>query len=282
MDTVDEPELVLLQLVTCQLFHDVVLVHQRQNPFVHAKVAFDVVRDVEGSFFPHLTELFDKFVVSVLQGHEVESEGGDFLPVFGVEDLEDVADVVLLVESLALFRRERLDDVANLRQVLNELLVQSLLSELRERTGLAEGAEVLEIDAGLHEVDDGRHRLQVDFGEDRVRCLCMLHVLLLEVFEFADEFFLPRWESVWLQVVIVVALVNMPDDVQKLLLAVEMILVAGVGDLVGLAVDLDEVGLKTLEDHCAEDCLFVSYNGKWVVRKWRALVTYTWPCDLGP
>ena len=50
----------------------------------------------------HLSELFDQLVKGLPQRLDVESEGWDLSPVWSLEQLEDVSDIVVLVQDLTL------------------------------------------------------------------------------------------------------------------------------------------------------------------------------------
>ena len=65
----------------------------------------------------------------------------------------------------------------------------------------------------------------MDVGQDRIGCFDVLRVLSLELFKLARQFLLERLERVWSQRVVIIVLLQKLDDVQKLLLAIEMVLV---------------------------------------------------------
>ena len=119
----------------------------------------------------------------------------------------------------------------------------------------------------------------------------MLHILLLEVFELIDSIFLPAAESVWLNVVIIHAKLNMLHETKESFFAAEVILVGRVGDFVSLTINFDEVLLHTLEDHSAEDVLVVGceIDHKKIITcssieptmKAPKSLTYIWTCGLG-
>ena len=86
----------------------------------------------------------------------------------------------------------------------------------------------------------------------------MLLVLLLKVFQFTNQLFLPATEVVWSETfIVVVHCRDMQYDIQELLLASKMVLVARVGDLVLNTIDLNRVLWYTEEDHSTEDGLFI-------------------------
>ena len=58
-----------------------------------------------------------------------------------------------------------------------------------------------------------------------------------------------------------------------------MILIGRIGNLSLDLIDLDEIGLHTLEDHGTEDGLLVGYKSHNVKK---GTVTYTLLCDLEP
>ena len=77
-----------------------------------------------------------------------------------------MADVVLLIEGLGFKVWEGFQDPANIVQVLDEFLCERLLTELGEFALQAEGAEVLQVDGRLSEVDNRLHRSLVDVSQD--------------------------------------------------------------------------------------------------------------------
>ena len=193
-----------------------------------------------------------------------------------------MSNIILLVESLSFGVGESLQDAANTRHEFNKFLGERLLAELGELTLLAEGAEVLQVDAGFGEICDRLHGFLVDIGQGWVRRLDMLNILLFKIFKFTNQLLLEAAEVVGRQVLgIIVPRLQVANDIHKLLLTIEVILVGRVSDFVGDAVNLDKVCLKTFEHHSSETSLVVCYNKSklgWVEK----IVTYIWLCDRVP
>lgn len=76
-----------------------------------------------------------------------------------------MTDVVLLVKGLIFLVLESLEDFADFREMLNELLYESLLAEIRDLTLFGENAEVIKVRARLHQVDNWLHSLMLNRSE---------------------------------------------------------------------------------------------------------------------
>lgn len=260
MHLVNELELIPLELVTAEPGDRVVLFDQLHDHLGHLLVAFDVVRHAERSQSMHFCQFVLKSVEGILERVNEVLEGRALPPVGDLEDLQDVANIVNLVQSLIICVRVELEDVTDLGKVLNVFLSEGCLAEFRVLLYSVHLSEVLQVHTRLHQVDDRCHGFQLDLGEDRIGGLDVLHVLLFEILQLGNHFFLPTHEGACLKVIAIVALLDVADDVHELFLAVEMVLVGRVGHLPLDLIDLDVVSLHTFEHHRAENGLLVGCN----------------------
>lgn len=135
MDLVHEFELVTLELVTGKDLHNVVLTHELNDFGYHLSVALNIVGAVKGASFVHRAETFDQVLVRVEHRGDIVCERRAIFPPGDLEDLEDVCDVILLFEHLLLLILLILVQADNFTHCscrFNELLSESLLSEVRE------------------------------------------------------------------------------------------------------------------------------------------------------
>ena len=261
LHTVHELELVTLQIVSSEKFDNVVLFDEFDDELLQGSVSLNNVVVVEEAIFVQFAQVFHHLVVSFLQRGEVELEARLVLPVFDVQNLQQMLDVVFLLERLfSVGVREGLEDFANSSHVLDKFVVQSLLAELREAVTLSDkGVEVLQVEGGFGEIRKGLSSLPLDVNQQRVDSLRMLDVLFVEVLEHADDVFFPASEGLpGKRGVLVEALLNFHDNVKELLLTVEMVLVGRVGHLVLVAVNLHDIRLQASEDHGTEVLLLVN------------------------
>mmetsp|Transcript_9949 Transcript_9949/g.12412 ORF Transcript_9949/g.12412 Transcript_9949/m.12412 type:complete len:288 (-) Transcript_9949:175-1038(-) len=260
MDLVNEFELVSLELVAGEDAHHVVLADKLEDFLGHFQVALDIVGAVKRAGLVHIAQDFYELAVGFLQRLEIEANRRHLLPAFKLEQLQDMRNAVLLIEHFAFGVGVALEDFANDGEVLDEFLREGLLAELGEAPSLRKLVEVVQVHASVVKVNHRLHRVQMDLRKNRVGRLRMLDILLLEVFQFVDEVLLPPGESVDLEVVVVHTLLNVEEDVQELLLAIEVILIHRVYHLICDTIDLNEVILHALEDHRAENVLIVRFG----------------------
>ena len=182
VDLVAELELVALQLVTSQDLDDVVLADQLDDLLSHVLIALDVVRAMERASPVHITEHLDEITISFLHRSNIEAERRAVLPAFKLEEIEDVSNVILLVQQLAIRIGIYSQDLAYISHVFNKFLRESLLAERRERPCAAELVEVVEVHASVVEVNYWLHTGFLDLCQRWIGLLRVLHILLLEVF----------------------------------------------------------------------------------------------------
>lgn len=161
-------------------------------------------------------------------------------------------DIILIIQCLLFEIWEAFENFAHTGEVLNKFLFQRLLPEFGEIARHGQSTEILQVYARFHQISQRFHGLIVDGGEDRIRRLHVLRVLPLKLLQLTDQFFFEASESVRGQCIVIIILLQVLNDVEEFLLAVEMILVGRIGDLVGDAIDHDEILLQPLEDHSAE------------------------------
>ena len=262
MHLVDLLELVPLEGVGGQLLHDDVAADHIDDELSHRLVLLHVVGAAEGPVLVHAPQLGHQPLVGHLQVGEVELVGGLVVPALKLEHGEHLADVIGLVERLAVLVGEGLQDVAHLGQVLNEALLEGLLAELGQRLVLGllflKPVEVVQVEVALHEVDGGLHGARVDGGQLGVGGLGVLHVLLLEVLQLARDLLLEGLQVVGVQLALLEVHLDGLENLEQLALAVEVVLVRRVSHLVLDAVDLDPLDLAALEHHRAHHCLVVA------------------------
>ena len=122
MHHVNKFELVSLELITCQYLDNVVLVDKSNNLFDHSKVAFDIVRHAERAQIMHSAQLVDQCIICSFHRTEVELQRWAVLPIRNLKkDFDDVANVVLLIQGFTLSIGERIQNLANSSQILDEL-----------------------------------------------------------------------------------------------------------------------------------------------------------------
>ena len=85
----------------------------------------------------HLAQRADQVIVGIFERIQVELEGRLLIPILKIEQLENVTNVVLLVQCLALKIREGFQNATDACQMLNKLLHEGLLTKLGELAGQA-------------------------------------------------------------------------------------------------------------------------------------------------
>jgi len=132
MDVVEEDELISLESITSIVLHDEVSFNQLNDGLLHWSVLLNVVLASEHGVFSHLDKDLCNLVVLYFQRMHVEGEGRDLLPVLSLEDNEHLCDIIWSLKLLlVLLGWERRKDIADLGHVLDVLLLEGFLTELR-------------------------------------------------------------------------------------------------------------------------------------------------------
>lgn len=103
MHFVNKFELISLEIIACQYLNDVILVDKPNYLFNHAQVAFDIIRHSKRAQVVHSSKFINQCIIRSLERMKVESQRWAVLPIINFKkNLNDVANVVLLIEGLTL------------------------------------------------------------------------------------------------------------------------------------------------------------------------------------